>query len=61
MERRIFAVLSLCLLAACLFLPVLHFFKGLGVQKMKTFFFLASLGWFFFASLWLWAKKRNKS
>jgi hypothetical protein len=61
MGRMALAVLPTIFLAACLVFPVLHFSGTMRSEEFKTLFFLASLGWFVCASLWLWTKKRKKS
>jgi hypothetical protein len=45
-------ILSLTCLAVCLGSPVLYFLGRLPGREFRLDFFIASVGWFVFASLW---------
>lgn len=53
------AVVSLVSLSACLLSSVLYFLGTLSAGSYKLILLAASIGWFFFASLW--AKKRKRA
>ena len=57
--KWISGILSLLSLTACLIFPILLFLQKLAGQEFKTWFLMASLGWFLFASIFLIKKNRR--
>jgi len=51
MRRVWFAVLSMLSLILCLVSPILYFLGKISMQKYRWIFLLASIAWFFFATL----------
>lgn len=50
-------IAALLALLACLAAPILYFVGSVDASTFKTFFLIASLGWFIFA--WLWAREKE--
>jgi predicted neutral ceramidase superfamily lipid hydrolase len=59
MSSIFYAFVSLLSLAVCLLAPVLFFLGKFTEENYKLVFFLASIAWFIFATLW--ARKRKKA
>lgn len=51
--KAVYAILAAVSLLACTAVPFAYFWQSVTMEEYKTILFVASIGWFVFATLWM--------